>query len=79
MSERYVCVAELWIQNYDEEGFSIENSYTDIAIGEIWTADNRQHNFVGSNTAIRLARETKWIEIEPDTLKNHFILEEAQE
>jgi len=72
--EHYVCVKPLWVQNYDDDGFIVENAYMDIAVGEVWTVEKQEYNLVASNDAIHLERNLAWIEIHQDTLDAHFEL-----
>lgn len=73
MNNKFKCVKSFSIQNCDDDGFSIENSYTNIEKDSIWEQDTSSFRMVGANDSIRLENEQgAWLEITQETLSTNF-------
>ena len=72
MSNKYICTKPFAIQNYDDDGFIIENSYTNIDKGSVWEQDTSGFRMIGAIDSIRLENEQCWMEITKDTLMENF-------
>lgn len=68
----YKCIKGFSLEEYDDDGFTIENKYVDIEKGSNWfIPDDADYRFIGGE--VRLENEEGvWIEITTDTLKEHF-------
>lgn len=77
---KYICTQDLYLDNYDVDGFLIENSYVRIPKGSVWEEDEETIKFIGGKDSIHLDRVWKskkakthqWIEIEKTTLLAYF-------
>ena len=74
---RYKCIKELYIDEYDEDGFSTGGWFS-IPVGSIWEVDDSEHKIVGGNDTVHLDLVTEhkhqWIEILRSTLEDSFEL-----
>ena len=75
---RYRCIKELYIDEYDEDGFSTGGWFA-IPVSSIWESDTNPHKIVGGNDTIHLnliegEAKGSWIEILGTTLAEHFEL-----
>lgn len=75
---RYKCIKELYIDEYDEDGFSTGGWFS-IPVGSIWEIDDSGYKIVGGNDTVHLNLVTEqpkyqWLEILDSTLKEHFEL-----
>ena len=68
---RYKCIKNLYIDKYDEDGFSTGEWFF-VTVGSIWEVDNDTPKIIGDNDTVRLVSEYKWIEILKSTLLEHF-------
>lgn len=79
LEDMYECVKELYLDKYDESGFR-KDGYIHIPIGSKWQTDYEYPLFIGGVNSVHLDRVWKsknaktwqWIEIDEDTLKEHF-------
>ena len=77
---KYICTQDLYLDNYDDNGFLIEKSYTRIPKDSIWEEDKETIKFIGGKDSIHLDRVWKtkkakthqWIEIDKTTLLAYF-------
>ena len=69
---RYKCTKPLSIQKYDDDCFIIENEYTEIEVGEVWTEEETEYRLVSGKNSVRLTRGLDWIEIDHKTLEAYF-------
>lgn len=77
---KYICTQDLYLDNYDADGFLIENSYVRIPKGSVWEKDAESYKFIGGKDSIHLDRVWKskkakthqWIEITKEHLKEYF-------
>lgn len=80
MAKIYKCVADLYLDKYDEDGFHIENQYVHIPKDSIWEEDAEHYNFIAPKDSVHLDRVWKlnkakthqWIEIDKGTLLAYF-------
>lgn len=70
--KNYICIKPLQLECYDNDGFVVENKYVEIGKGEVFQDDELKFRCVGGEDSIRLENDTQWIEITPETLKEHF-------
>lgn len=73
---KYKCLKELYLDDYDENGFPT-GKYITIPVGSIWEVDRNIYGIISENDTIRLSLITKeyqyqWIEILGLTLNKHF-------
>lgn len=71
--KKYTCIKTLCLEEYDEHGSVIENSYRIVNVGEIFKADDSPFRMVGGSDTIRLHNAEHWVEIMPETLVEHFV------
>lgn len=77
---KYICTQDLYLDNYDADGFLIENSYVRIPKDSIWEKDKETIKFVGGKDSIHLdrvwkskkAKTIQWIELDKTTLLTYF-------
>jgi len=73
MNNKYKCVKPFSVQNYDDNGFSIDNSYTNIDKDSVWEQDTSEFRMVGAYDTIRLENEKgEWLEITKESLSENF-------
>lgn len=74
---KYECIKELHVDWYDDDGHFKEKQNT-IPIGSIWVVEDEEDSFRMIGGEIRLIKEAEneysWLEINRDTLDNHFKL-----
>ena len=70
--ERFICIKSLKLNCYDDNGFVIENKYTEIVEGEIFQRSEEPFRCIGSNDSVRLENNNHWIEICKETFNRHF-------
>ena len=73
---RYKCIKELYIDDYDEDGFAT-GGLSVIPVGSIWEVDESSCRIVGGNDTVHLDLVTnkpksQWIEILGSTLQKYF-------
>ena len=73
---RYKCIKELYIDDYDEDGFAT-GGWSVIPVGSIWEADENPYRIIGGNDTVHLDLVTnkpksQWIEILGSTLQKYF-------
>ncbi|PAV30341.1 hypothetical protein CIL05_07675 [Virgibacillus profundi] len=75
---KYECTMSFDLEEYDENGNSIENETLTVNVGTVWSEDDKSsYNFVAGSDAYRLVQITKdehsrWIEIYGDRLEECF-------
>lgn len=70
--KNYICIKTLQLECYDEDGFVIENKYSEVGEGEIFQRSEEKFRCVGGIDSIRLENDEQWLEISAETLKEHF-------
>lgn len=68
----YICVKELCLETYDNDGFRVENEFAFVDVGEVFQESEERFRCVGGQDSIRLENDTQWIEISKETLAKHF-------
>lgn len=76
---QYRCKLEIFLDNCDDDGFLIEESGASIEPGEVFEKEETNLRVAGAPETIRLSNDRCWIEIMPETLKEHFELIEDGE
>ena len=51
---KYICVKNLYLDKYDDNGFLIENKYVCIPKGSIWEEDEETPNFIASKDCVHI-------------------------
>ncbi|MDU6037798.1 MAG: hypothetical protein E6Y83_05595 [Clostridium butyricum] len=70
-AKAYKCIKGFNIPLCDDNGFTIENEYTDVEEGLIWNVpEDKDYRFIGGE--VRLESYEGWIEITKEDLKEHF-------
>ena len=77
---KYICIKNLYLDKYDDNGFPIENKYVRIPKGSIWEEDTKTPNFIASKDCVHLdrlfkskkAKTHQWIEITKEHLETYF-------
>ena len=70
--KEYICIKELFLERYDDDGFFCENEYIYINVGEVFQRSEEPFRVVGDKDSIRLDSDTKWLEINEEKLNKHF-------
>lgn len=74
--KRYRCIKECVFEDYDDNGFHIENEYAYVEIGSIWQESDNM--IAGGSDNIHLDREDgkpntiEWCEPLKETLNEYF-------
>ena len=68
---KYKCIEAFVVDNYDADGFIIENSAQVIEEGEIYMLDESGSTIVGGEVHID-HKNGSWIEITRDRLNEYF-------
>lgn len=69
--KKYRCIEAFVVDNYDADGFLIENSSQVIEEGEIYTLDETGSTIIGGE--VHLDHENGlWLELTKDTLNEYF-------
>ena len=75
--KRYKCIKSFCVDNYDEDGFLIENSSTIIEDGKIYEMDESGHTMIGGEVHLDALDDGSWLEISKEHLEECFeLLEE---
>mgnify|MGYP000202455245 CR=1 FL=1 len=75
--KRYKCIKSFCVDNYDEDGFLIENSSTIIEDGKIYEMDESGHTMIGGEVHLDAIDDGSWLEISKEHLEECFeLLEE---
>lgn len=69
---KYVCVKELCLDTYDDDGFFVEEGNAFVEVGEVFQRSEEKFRCVGGTDSIRLENDTQWIEISEETLNEYF-------
>ena len=70
--ENYICTKPLQLECYDDDGFVIENKYSEVGKGEIFQRSEEKFRCVGGQDSIRLENDEQWLEICAETFAEHF-------
>lgn len=71
--KRYKCIKSFCVDNYDADGFLIENSSTVIEEGKIYELDESGYMMIGGSDHVHLdAVDGSWLEITKEHLKEYF-------
>lgn len=71
--EKYKCKKSFCVDNYDADGFLIENSSTVIEEGKIYELDESGYMMIGGSDHVHLdAVDGSWLEITKEHLKEYF-------
>lgn len=72
--KRYRCKKKFCVDNYDEDGYLIENSSTIIEEGKVYELDESGCMMVGGKNHVHLdaVDGNSWIEITKDHLEEYF-------
>lgn len=69
--KKYKCIEPFIVDNYDADGFLIENSVKVIEEGEIYTLDESGSTIIGGEVHLE-HKNGSWIEITRDRLNEYF-------
>lgn len=70
--KNYICIKPLQLECYDDDGFVVKNKYFEVSKGKVLQRSDGKFRCVGGNDSIRLENDNQWLEISPETLKEHF-------
>lgn len=72
--KRYKCIKSFCVDNYDADGFLIENSSTVIEEGKIYELDESGYMMIGGSDHVHLdaVDDGSWLEITKEHLKECF-------
>lgn len=70
--KRYRCIKSFCVDNYDADGFLIENSSTVIEEGKIYELDESGHTMIGGEVHLDAIDNGSWLEITKEHLKEYF-------
>lgn len=72
--KRYKCIKSFCVDNYDADGFLIENSSTVIEEGKIYELDESGYMMIGGSDHVHLdaVDDGSWLEITKEHLKEYF-------
>ena len=70
--KRYKCIKSFCVDNYDEDGFLIENSSTIIEDGKIYEMDESGHTMIGGEVHLDAIDDGSWLEISKEHLEECF-------
>lgn len=70
--KRYKCIKSFCVDNYDEDGFLIENSSTVIEEGKIYELYESGHTMIGGEVHLDAIDNGSWLEITKEHLKEYF-------
>ncbi|KFX55811.1 hypothetical protein FDC50_15025 [Clostridium botulinum] len=70
--KEYVCIKGFNVPLCDDNGFDIENEYTDVEVGTVWyVPEDEEYRLVGGE--VRLEHNVfGWIEITNEHLNEYF-------
>lgn len=68
----YKCKKAFCVDNYDADGFLIENSSTVIEEGNIYELDESGHTMIGGEVHLDAIDNGSWLEITKEHLKEYF-------
>lgn len=75
--KRYKCIKSFCVDNYDADGFLIENSSTVIEEGKIYELDESGYTMIGGEVHLD-AVDGSWLEITKERLEEYFELLEVE-
>ena len=75
--KRYKCIKSFCVDNYDADGFLIENSSTVIEEGKIYELDESGRTMIGGEVHLDAIDNGSWLEITTEHLKVYFDETEA--
>lgn len=70
--KRYKCKKSFCVDNYDADGFLIENSATVIEIGKVYEFDESGSTIIGGEVHLDSIDGSSWLEITNEDLKEYF-------
>ena len=76
--KRYKCIKSFCVDNYDADGFLIENSSTVIEKGKIYELDESGHTMIGGEVHLDAVDDGSWLEITKEYLEYCFELLEVE-
>lgn len=76
--ERYRCKKTFCADNYDADGFLIENDSTVIEEGKIYELDESGHTMIGGKVHLDAEDDGSWLEITEKHLGEYFELLEVK-
>ena len=68
----YVCIKELCLDTYDDDGFFVESGNAFVEVGEVFQKSEEKFRCVGDIDSIRLDNDKQWLEISEQTFYKHF-------
>lgn len=78
--KRYKCIKSFCVDNYDGDGFLIENSSTVIEGGKVYELDESGCMMIGGSDHVHLdaVDDGSWLEITKERLEEYFDLLEVE-
>lgn len=70
--KRYKCKKSFCVDNYDADGFLIENSATVIERGKVYELDESGSTIIGGEVHLDCINDNSWLEITNEHLKEYF-------
>ena len=74
----YKCKKAFCVDNYDADGFLIENNSTVIEEGNIYELDESGHTMIGGEIHLDAIDNGSWLEITKEFLEEYFELLEVE-
>lgn len=68
----YICVKELCLDTYDDDGFFVKEGNAFVEVGEVFQKSEEKFRCVGGKDSIRLENDKQWLEISEETLNEYF-------
>jgi len=78
MMKRYKCIKSFCVDNYDADGFLIENSSTIIEKGKIYEQDESGYTIIGGEVHLDAIDDGSYLEITKEHLEEYFELLEVE-
>lgn len=76
--KRYKCIKSFCVDNYDADGFLIENSSTVIEAGKIYELDESGYTMIGGEVHLDAVDGGSWLESTKERLEECFELLEVK-
>lgn len=76
--KRYKCKKSFCVDNYDADGFLIENSSIVIEIGKVYELDESGSTIIGGEVHLDSIDNNSWLEVSKEHLEEFFEEVEAE-
>lgn len=74
LDKAYECIKGFLVDEYDDDGFYIENKYFEIEKGSIWFTpeEDSDYRFLGGDIRLEEENSLRWIELAKEHLNEYF-------